>query len=157
MEKDDFAKYLKERYHDQVDWYDRKSIANQKFYRRFQWTLIVLASLTPILIGIEKWVDNDIMLWLPLITSFIVAIATAALKTFKYQENWIDYRSTCESLKHEKYLFLTGASPYATENAFALLVERIENLLAKENNAWSQQTSSGVNQSLPPTNPTNPA
>ena len=32
----------------------------------------------------------------------------------QYQQNWINYRSTCEALKHEKYIYLHKAAPYAS-------------------------------------------
>lgn len=41
----DEAKYLKERLEDQIDWYDRKSISNQKSFKRLQ-VLIIVASAT---------------------------------------------------------------------------------------------------------------
>ncbi|MGI8569091.1 MAG: DUF4231 domain-containing protein [Methylocella sp.] len=31
----------------------------------------------------------------------------------QYQANWIAYRSTSEALKHEKFLFLAKAGPFA--------------------------------------------
>jgi hypothetical protein len=30
-----------------------------------------------------------------------------------FQINWVLYRSTAEALIHEKYLYLSGAGPYA--------------------------------------------
>ncbi|MBC8146611.1 MAG: hypothetical protein H8E98_01335 [Bacteroidetes bacterium] len=45
---------------------------------------------------------------------------------------------TCEMLKHEKYLFLTKCAPYNLEDAFCLLVSRVENLISKENTQWSE-------------------
>lgn len=33
MSQDDFNKYLKERYQDQIEWYDMKASINQKKYR----------------------------------------------------------------------------------------------------------------------------
>ena len=47
MDQEAFSKYLKDRYQDQVDWYDRKAGQNQKIYRRFQWALIWLSAVTP--------------------------------------------------------------------------------------------------------------
>ena len=53
---------------------------------------------------------------------------------------WIEYRSTCESLKHEKFLFLSGAEPYCEENSYHLLVQRVEGLISKENSEWFRYT-----------------
>lgn len=55
----------------------------------------------------------------------------------QYQHNWIIYRSACELLKHEKYLYLATAGPYAeAANAHALLAERIESLISQEHAKW---------------------
>jgi hypothetical protein len=56
----------------------------------------------------------------------------------QYQQNWVAYRSTCESLKHEKYVYLGKASPYAIAgDAHALLAERIESLVSQEHAKWA--------------------
>jgi Protein of unknown function (DUF4231) len=52
--------------------------------------------------------------------------------------HWIEYRATAESLKKEKFLFLTQTDPYDKDDAFHLLVERVEALLSKENTEWLQ-------------------
>lgn len=68
----------------------------------------------------------------------LIALAAAAGSLFKFHENWIQYRTTAEQLKHEKFLFLTGIRPYDDEERFASLVQRIESLISKENSAWAQ-------------------
>jgi Protein of unknown function (DUF4231) len=56
----------------------------------------------------------------------------------QYHQNWITYRSTAEALKHEKYLFLSMAGSYAaSENAKALLAERVESLVSLEHARWT--------------------
>ena len=52
----------------------------------------------------------------------------------QYQENWTNYRTTAESLKHEKFLFLAKAGPYAdAADPRATLAERVEALISQEN------------------------
>jgi len=56
----------------------------------------------------------------------------------QYHHNWITYRSTAEALKHEKYLFLSKAGPYAAAiNDNALLAERVESLVSQEHAKWA--------------------
>jgi hypothetical protein len=56
----------------------------------------------------------------------------------QYQANWITYRSTCEALEHEKFLFLAKAGPYgAAADARVLLAERIESLVSQEHAKWA--------------------
>ncbi len=58
----------------------------------------------------------------------------------QYQQNWIAYRSTCEALKHEKYLYLAEAGPYGNaenrEKRIAVLADRIEGLISQEHAKW---------------------
>ena len=53
MDKETFSEYVTNRYEDQINWYDRKSIENQAKYRRMQWSLIVFAALAPFLVELS--------------------------------------------------------------------------------------------------------
>ena len=133
MEADKFEKYLKERYADQVEWYDDKSSQNKRCYQVFQWVAIVISASVPALIVAmpDEWK------WLTAIPSTIVAIATTVLKTFKYQENWITYRTIAETLKREKHYYDAETIEYATaEDKEQLFVERVETLTLSENTLW---------------------
>jgi len=64
---------------------------------------------------------------------------------FQFQQNWVSYRSTCEALKHEKFLYLATAGPYATaERPQALLAERVEGLVSQEHAKWAAQQEEAV-------------
>lgn len=65
-----------------------------------------------------------------------IAVISGLVSLYSFQENWIEYRTTAESLKHEKYLFLTKSPPYGSEDNFHMFVDRIESLISKENSAW---------------------
>ena len=138
MDKEKFQKYLKERYYDQIKWYDIKSSKCQKWYEIFQWALIIFSAMTPALIAIEwKLSLFSTLKWLPIITSIFVAILTSALKTFKLQENWISYRTTCETLKKEIHFYEANVDEYTDiKDKEALFVKRVENLISRENTLW---------------------
>jgi hypothetical protein len=68
----------------------------------------------------------------------LIAILASLLGLYNYQELWIEYRTVTESLKHEKFIFLTKSEPYHLENAFSLLVNNVESLISKENTKWSK-------------------
>ncbi len=141
MEKEDFQKYLKERYEDQINWYDKKSAWNQKLYWYFQWSVIILATITPVLVAMPQ--KNR---WPAVIIAALVAIGTSILKTFKYQENWINYRTTCETLRKEIHFYRAGLGDYRdSEDREALFVERVESLISRENTMWltTQQPKEG--------------
>lgn len=133
MDSEDFQKYLKERYEDQINWYDKKSIWNQKRYKHFQGIIIVLSVITPILVAIVPETTR----WPAVVISALVAIGTTSLKTFKYQENWINYRTTCETLRKEIHFYKADIGAYKdAEDREAFFIERVESLISRENTMW---------------------
>jgi hypothetical protein len=81
--------------------------------------------------------SNDLAKWIPIVTSVLVAILAAAQKTFKFEENWMNYRTTCETLKKEIHLYKAGVAEYSTANdKEGLFVERVEALISRENTLW---------------------
>ena len=54
------------------------------------------------------------------------------------KRSWIEYRATAESLRKEKFLFLAETEPYDKDDAFDLLVQRVENPLSNKNTDWAQ-------------------
>ena len=136
MDKEAFSKYLEERYYDQMNYYERSSGKNQKKYKRFQWILIVLSALTPVLAALDiKGIDLQIPV---VIISASVAILTTGMKTFQYQELWVNYRATHEQLKPEIYYYNFNVGPYGGEKVDkeALFISRIEAILDKEHQGW---------------------
>ena len=134
MDKETFAKYLKDRYQDQISFYDKSALKNQGQYRWMQGTIIVLAALTPVIVELGR--ESD---WVHLatVTSAFVAILTASLKTFNYQENWLNYRTTCETLIKEQHFLEAGIGDYRTaEDKESLFVERVESVISRENTMW---------------------
>lgn len=133
MNKEKFNDYLKNRYEKEITWYDRSASWNHKAYQVSHWMTIFFAALTPILIVVgEGWVE-----WIAVASAILIAIATGALKAFKYQENWINYRTTCETLRKEIHFYKAQTQGYDNvENREALFVERVESLISRENTLW---------------------
>jgi hypothetical protein len=132
----DIKEYLKERVDDQINWYDQKSKSAQKWYKRLQIAEIILASLIPLLSGYMpsyKWIAFIVGLF-----GAIIAVIESITKLNKYHENWIQYRSTCEMLRYQKHLYLTGSAPYNNQNETIdnIFVRNIESIISSENNQW---------------------
>lgn len=137
MEEND---YLTDRIDAQIEWYDRKSQRAQRIFKALRGFEIIAAASIPLLTGIsDKYKETDILLYVGILGVLIV-ISSAFTSLNQYQENWIEYRTTCETLRHEKYLFTSRAPPYHCENAFSIFVQRAEGLISKENSNWSQNT-----------------
>ena len=128
------ADYLTHRLKDQIDWYDRKSVGNQKWYKFFQITKIVLAVAIPVLTLVIT-VENVLKVTLSIIGALIAVIESVS-RLNNYKDLWLKYRMISEALQREKLLFTSQVPPYDKENAFHLLVTRCEKLMASENQAW---------------------
>jgi len=140
MDKKEFEKYLSDRYQDQISWYGEKSAWNQKRYIFFQWGIIILSSLAPIL-----FLSDDVNEYIPVIVSVLVTIFSAASKTFKFQERWLEYRTTAESLKKERYYFDFDLYEYAqSEKKEILFAQRVEALISRENTRWIEISKASV-------------
>lgn len=129
--------YFKERLDDQIAWYDAKSQSNQKSFKRLRVCEIVLACSLPILVGLPE----STMPYATAIAGLFgvaIAILSSVLALYKFEENWIEYRNTCESLKHQRFLYMTRSEPYHDTDAFNRLVSCVEGLISKENSNWSQ-------------------
>ncbi len=140
--------FMNERVEDQINWYDRKSQFNQKRYKRLRIIEIFAAALIPFLSGYISAGPPAIPIIIGSLV-FIIAVISGLIGLQQYQERWMEYRTTCESLRHEKYLFLTKTDPYGHKNPFPLFVQRIEALLSSENSRWSQMVQSAKKEEDP--------
>jgi hypothetical protein len=128
--------YIEQRLNDQIVWYDRKSGTNQRWFKRLRFAEIVAASIIPFLSG---FAGGSLPIKVAIgALGVVVAVIASLLGLLQLQEHWIEYRATAESLRKEKFLFLTQTEPYDKDDAFHLLVQRAEALLSKENADWAQ-------------------
>jgi|SRR5579862_4129541 len=120
------------RLEDQIEWYDRKSNYSQQAYKWIKIVEIVAAAFVPLAAGLHMPAPVTGSL------GVLIAALEGILQLNQYHHNWITYRSTCETLKHEKYLYLASAGPYSTAAVpHALLAERIESLVSQEHAKWA--------------------
>jgi uncharacterized protein DUF4231 len=132
--------YIQERLQDQIDWYDQKSSENQQAFKHLRKAEIIAAALIPFTSGLTASIKGAVIAG-SIATGLLgvaITIFASILALGQHQENWIEYRTTCESLKKEKFMFQTGVEPYDGEDSFTLLVQRVETLVSKENTNWAQ-------------------
>lgn len=119
-----------QRLEDQIAWYDGKSRYAQRMYKGGQIASVVAAAAIPVTAPWSPWQVAAVL-------GGVIAVLQTLQGVNQYQHNWITYRSTCEELRHEKYLFLAAAGPY--EDAVEpdrLLAERIEETVSQEHAKW---------------------
>jgi uncharacterized protein DUF4231 len=120
-----------ERLEDQIQWYDTRSVRNQRRYKIMKTVEIAAASLIPLAAGLgaPAYATGGL--------GALVTVLEGLQHLNQYHNNWITYRSTCEELKHEKYLWTANAGPYkGVEDSYALLAERTEGLISREHAKW---------------------
>jgi hypothetical protein len=128
--------YVKQRLESQITWYDNKSSSNKWKFLTLRVVEITAAAIIPLLAGFSSAAPS-----IPIVIGvigIIIALCAGLTSLFDFQEHWIEYRTTTESLKKEKFMFLTRTAPYGGNDAFTLLVQRAETLISKENTNWAQ-------------------
>src|SRR5687767_3578876 len=127
-----------ERLEDQIKWYDEKSKRSQRWFKCLKIAVIVSAAF----VGLGEFVR--LAPHLVSILGALIVVIEGIQQLNQYQHLWITYRSTAEYLKHEKYLYLATAGPYASSpEPLKLLAERVESLVSQEHAKWvsGQETS----------------
>ena len=125
------ASPVRARLEQQISWYDANSEKNQHRFKELKVCQIVVAAAIPVAAAAEAPV------WLMGGGGALIVVLEGFQQLQQYQQNWTSYRVTCERLKHEKYLFLGRAGPYAAaQNPESLLAARVEGLVSQEHAAW---------------------
>jgi Protein of unknown function (DUF4231) len=120
-----------QRLEDQIAWYDRKSAQCQQRFKWLKALELAAAAAIPVVAAF------DVPVYVAGILGAVVVVTEGVLHVNQYHQNWITYRSTAESLKHEKYLFLARADVYSgSKRPLRLLAERIEGLISQEHARW---------------------
>lgn len=120
-----------ERLENQIRWYDNKSIDSQQKYKILKGAQLVAAAAIPVVA--TRAARGAVTAGL----GGLVLILEGFQLLNQYQRNWITYRSTCEALRHEKFLYLAGAGPYlGADRPVELLADRLEGLISQGHAKW---------------------
>lgn len=121
-----------DRLEDQLAWYDSKSVQAQRDYKRVKVLELVVAATVPVLAGLS------VRAAVTASVAAVVVVLEGLQQLYQWHTNWVQYRSTAEALKHEKYLYQAQAGPYADGDRHRTLAERLEGLISQEHAKWTQ-------------------
>jgi len=123
-----------ERLEDQIAWYDRKSVWNQRRYKVLKIVSIVAAALVPLAAG------AGMPAYVPGALGVAVVIVEGLQQMNQHHHYWVQYRMTCARLRREKFLYMARTGPYDTtdEEAYKQLVLHVEALVSDDNMNWTQ-------------------
>jgi len=135
--------YLKDRLDQYKNWYDNKAVSAKKKYLRGRVWAAIGAVIVPVLTNITlpsvSLIDGyyiSITKILVTIVSTAVALSIALEGVLHYREQWKNYRTTEQYLTAQKNLFCNNVGDYSglsREDAFKLLVNRVETAITEEN------------------------
>jgi Protein of unknown function (DUF4231) len=119
-----------QRLQEAIDWYDHRAGENQRLYKWLKLLELAVAAAVAVVAGVGSpvWVTGGL--------AAVVVVLEGAQHLFQFQEHWITYRTTAESLKHEHYLYLARAGPYGGEDRHGRLAMRTEALISQEHAKW---------------------
>ncbi|WP_165958575.1 DUF4231 domain-containing protein [Macrococcoides bohemicum] len=130
----DIYQYIEERLNEQINWYDKKSTSHKRRYMICKIIAIICTSAIPLIAITEL----PYFKFFAILLSGIIGISESINWLNNDHTNWIKYRKTCESLKHEYYAFSTLTGVYKNEeHPGKLLVQRAESIISDENVNWA--------------------
>ena len=88
------------RLEDQIEWYDRKAAHHQRWCKWIKVVQIAAAATVPVVAALAApgWVAG--------VLGSLIVVLEGIQQLFQFQQNWVSYRSTCEALKHDKFLLV---------------------------------------------------
>jgi hypothetical protein len=123
------------RLNDQLRWYSQKSGNYKNWYTRLRIFQTGLAVLIPV----ASHLDPETAKWATSLAGALIATLEGIQQINQYSTLWVTYRSAAESLKQQKFLFLSSAGPYAIpsiEERLVMLAERVEEVVSTEHSGW---------------------
>jgi hypothetical protein len=121
-----------ERLEDQLAWHDRKAAKNQQSYRIVKVIQLVAAAAIPVVAaaGAPGWLTGGL--------GALVVVVEGINQLYRFHDGWLNYRTTCEALTREKFLYMSSARPYGgSARPDALLAERVEGILTRQHTDWT--------------------
>lgn len=95
--------YISKRIDNQIAWYSSRASINKRLNHWFKGSIIVFSSAIPLVAGIEMFSQTKNILLA--ILGSLISIFSGVSGLLKFQEKWTEYRTTSETLKHEKFYF----------------------------------------------------
>ena len=141
-DKVDVNQYINSRLDDQIKWYSKKSSHCKNWHDILSIISIIGTSSSALLSAASSSFPDisKIISIIAAIIAFLVTIVLSIDKLKKYQELHHQYRSTCEKLKQEKYLFITRSGEYnqlSEPSIEQLFIERCESIMSSETVNWA--------------------
>lgn len=123
----------------QYEWYSSKANTQKKWHLLFAISVIILGALVTLLQVFEA------AEWIKYVTAFLgaaISVLRALDSLLRPAETWQAYRKASENMKRERRLYVNNADTYKEttdeQSAYQLFVERVELVIAEEQQIYWQ-------------------
>ena len=150
-------KFLRDRWLEELLWFEKKSTYNQKRHYTLRLVTIVGGVVVPSLVSLDVRESSvaEMIAWTTFAVSLVVAVAAALESFFGYGERWRTFRRTAEALKAHGWQFFQLAGRYSGSPdhsaVFSRFATQVEMLLERDMEAFV--THSGRHQPSPDLRP----
>lgn len=126
--------YINDRVDDQIKYFDRNAVKNQRIYRFLRMTAISCNVLTTLAIVLTFAVPAHLKvpMGIAALVLTLIVLATYQIEEFyNFGAKWQKFRIVGELIKSEKYMFLNGAGVYASgeiEQRKRIFVKKVEDI-----------------------------
>ena len=129
--------YLRDRWLEQLRWFERKASSNQRRFRLYRSVAITGGVLLPVLVNLATTRSDEVFDTVAIVVSILVGLAAGLESFLRPDERWIRYRQTAEQMRAEWWLFVNLAGPDygrydSTRAAFTHFVERTEIMIGED-------------------------
>ena len=138
------TRFLRDRWLDQLLWFENKAHANQRRYYALRLVTIVGGLIVPALVSLNVRGDNvaEALAWITFSLSLVVAIAAAVDGFFKFGERWRSFRRITELLKAHGWQYFELSGPYRAPDhagAFTTFAAQVEGVIQEDLTAFIAQ------------------
>jgi hypothetical protein len=134
-------RYLRDRWLDQVNWFEKKAGYNSHRYIALRIVVILGGVTIPALVSLNARESSfaATLAWVTFSLSLVVAVAAALEVFLGYGERWRSFRRTVEALKSHGWQFFELSGPYALAShteAFPVFASQVEGLVQQDVEAF---------------------
>lgn len=138
MEEGPTKHYITGRVIEQMIWFDKRSMRNQRAYKSLTILSILMSSVIPVITLFSDVFGGFGYKLVIIILSWGITAAAAINAFGRFRQLWIQYRAQCEMLKCILYRFFARCGEFSgSVSLYPELVSRCEEYMRKETDNWA--------------------
>ncbi len=127
------AQFLAERVDAAIAWHDAQSRRARRLFTFLSGLVLVATGSLTLLTRRTELAE------LAAVVNVVAILASGFVTLGQHQQRWVEYHATAESLRSQRFLFLTRTGQYAGPDAFPAFVAQVEATLGQCLGEWRQR------------------